>query len=424
VAVTEGQKMNLKHMVFLKHLSEKGRKKDYVEKCKALLNTLQEALTAEPLVPLENFTRTFGTVSETETGYRFLDDYAEFCEGEQVKFADAIREHANKIFTEKAKNAVSALYKAVILIPKGTKINPIYLKNLSNDEFADVFRDLQEIVLAIYQDIERTPFVWGWPDWRGLTVNGNHHNRVLRIFSSLAECGELDGTELKVNKKDLAKYDFVNRLNKSNANTRLKPMLDGLLNFGFLMEGIDDKKSEYFTLSHLDTPDIIPVMCAYFYENSADNGLSYRFVEDAAEQIYCAKFLSLTDKMSDELQEIQYWLYDEGAKYGFTYNAHNPYDVIFCDHIWYEKGTKRKPHELASKHFLVKGMDKATVKMKFSNIFKTHPDKANELMKRFPDSFGAEYTNPQNFSLFKNVTIEDIKFLFELYKVENRLKPA
>jgi hypothetical protein len=92
----------------------------------------------------------------------------------------------------------------------------------------------------------------------------------------------------------------------------------------------------------------------------------------------------------------------------------------------------------------------------FQKIFTKHPEKAEELMKRFPDAFGREESecngctagnckkrisyvfngkahqscggresnkNVKPAFVFENPSLEDVKFLLELYKLENNIKP-
>ncbi|MCL2199395.1 MAG: hypothetical protein FWB80_10765 [Defluviitaleaceae bacterium] len=361
----------MKYMTFIKHLHDKGRKPDYIEKCKALLLQLQNSNGN-----VETVTKTFYGVTAMATGYRILNEYADFCGEDEI--ANAIRELTTRTFEEEARQAVEILCRAIIPIPEGTKIRPYLLGGLSNEEFTDAFRTLQETVSATYQEIHRAPLEWGWPDWGGLTVGGHHHNRVMRMLSTLVNCGELNGNNLILDKTAIKKSEMLKK-------HKGKLMLEGLLSMGFLLE--EDN------LTFPDTPDLIRVMYAYFKENGDSTVFSYRFTEDPAVQKYDALFLALTDKMPAHLREIHHYLYNETAKYGFSYNAHNTYDFIQNDHIWYEKGKKSKPHLLAKQHFLVYGTDKANVKMELSHG-----------------------------SMFKDVTLDDVKALFNMYKQENKLK--
>jgi hypothetical protein len=356
--------------------------------------------------------------------------------------ADKKLEQTPQAFEEEARRAVRAYSSAIVMIPDGVTVNPDYLGGLSNREFVETFRTLQEMIIAIYSEIEKSPYEWGWPDWRGITVDGNQHNRVSRILSTLVEYGELNGNELTLDKKDFNRLDFTKK-NKG------KLMLYGLGNMGFSIEGLDDKGSETFTFSCPDSPNVIPVLYAYYRGGYRSRDLfSYRFVQEPTERGYDARFISLMDKMPVNVREIHYWLHDESAKYGFTFNEHNPGDVVDNDCIWYERGAKPKgkEHMRAAMNFEVSGIKNIHVKMLFSRIFQSNPTEAGELLQRFSDAFNRKksfckhcvnppckrsveintdaerrYCHHHSFH-FDNVSFDDIKTLFRLYIIDNKLK--
>jgi hypothetical protein len=139
------------------------------------------------------------------------------------------------------------------------------------------------------------------------------------------------------------------------------------------------------------------------------------------------------------LQEIQLWLHAEAEKYGFAIDPNEPLD----------KGCIR--YKNGSKHWLLVGQpqfswmetDEIYAKAIFRSVL-SHDDMA-ELYRRFPETFqsncrGCNGNNPckmriefcvdgqprrccaYNSFLFKNPTLDDVKLLLELFKLENKIK--
>jgi len=408
----------LKHMTFPKYLQDKGRKQNFIDQCKLLMEQLQKDLNeAESIhAAIGKFILRDQGFKHLDNSYMFLGDYATFCEGDDDEFAETIRNVCNDIYAHAARRAMDILRSHVVPIPQDTKINPTLLNGLTNEEFVDAFRTLQEIVLAIYDEIEKVPAEWGWHHSAALWAGGNggHHNRVMKILGLLVGSGQPDGNTEIIDKKHFGLFDFTK---KENGRT----MLPGLRNVGFELEGLEDKKSKSFSFSCPDTPNVVPVLRG-FMQNWFQI-FSYRVVEDPAEQKYWAGFLAITDKMPEDLREIHYWVYDEGAKYGQTLLTHNTYDFICYDHVWYEKpGKTGAEHYPAAKHFLVYGVEKANVRTQFTSVFfKRFTEKAEKMKKRFPAAFSIPVE--KNTYTFENVTLKDVQFLFDMYKLENKLKP-
>ncbi|MCL1787495.1 MAG: RRXRR domain-containing protein [Defluviitaleaceae bacterium] len=410
--------------------------------------------------------------------YRFLEDYAEFCEAQSAEgtadyempaFAAAIRLHIHEHFEGDAWHAVTKYKQAMVPIPQDTQIDPQYLGGLSNDEFVTAFAALQSLVYGIYEGIEQgSPFEWGWPDWRGLNVYGVDHNRVMRTLGALA-VGELTGDMLTVDKK----HFFLCDCNKPKDRAVL--MLKGFTDHGFQFEGLDDKKSATFTVSCPDSPHVMRVIHTYFQSRPNPEGctkcspncessdhcwrttywrhtrfISHRFVEarklnDAklplspfsTESTYNAEILARTDALPEDLRKIHYTMYEDACKVGIWAD---PFYDMFKDAIVYAKGTWKKHKRL------IFG-DSGTITVRLERVFTKHPNKQAEAEKRFPGIFTQKqpHCNPCNpdckyrFTYaegnetkpccgytnfyFNNVTPDDAMFVWELFKLDNNIKP-
>jgi len=107
---------------------------------------------------------------ELTAGWRFLDEFAAFCEtkkaGDQADyelpiFAAAIRTLIHEHFEGDAWRAVTKYKQEIVFIPEGTLIDRQYLNGLDNDEFVAAFKALQELIYGIYEGIEQgSPLAW------------------------------------------------------------------------------------------------------------------------------------------------------------------------------------------------------------------------------------------------------------------------
>ena len=436
---------------FLDYLVGKGKKQDYIKACKGLLGAFQSKLKDKsPTAEIINAFvrgRWSGYVKKDRETYQILNDYADFCEAGFPVFASAFNEHIRETFEGEARKATKTYKDAIAIIPQDTTIDPDFLGGLTNGEFVEAFKSLQEIIYAIYKDIERgSPFDWGWSDWKALEVGGLNHNRVMRILEALAGSGHVDGTSLVVDKKSFGGYGVCKPMAKA------KQMLNGFMNMGFQIEGLDNKKSDIFTVSYPDTPQIIPVLFSYFRNgrNDCHCVFSYRFVEDSAAQNRETFFLAKTDGEPEQRREIYYWLYDEAVKHGFSPTG---YEHMGC--YLYKKGSKEwlllgsgsSYHEdefLHSPNYMI------AAKVKFHRVFQTHPEDINKLLKRFPESVGRpwdwcfcknsgdcknrvmiekdgrdyHHCCTKTYFYFHDPDFDDVESILELYKLENNIKPA
>ena len=428
---------------FLQHLAKKKKKADYIKKCNELLDNLNVALKGEtPTVEaVGEFAKGMwsGYVDKVKTNYQILNDYADFCEESTPDFTNAFYEHISEAFEGSARKAVGKYENAIFPIPQDTIIAPFFLEGLTNREFIDGFRALQEFISTVYKDIKcGSPFAWGWPSWKALTVNGINHNRIIKVLEALAGSGNLDNDLLTVDKKHFAEYDVCKPM------VKLKLTLDKFADYGLRIEEFDNKKSPVFTISYPDTPNMITVMCSYFkkrqgfcrhcgddcngedtncpqyYYNKHIDIFSHRFVENPTMQTRDTYFLAYTDGANEQLREIYYWLYDEAAKYGFL-----PMGYEQNGGLLYKKGSKQwllmggnsSYHEVS---FLFDSEYTATVKTRFKKIFDKHPEKANEITRKYPH---AQSRYDKEWFYFHDPSLNDIKTILELFKLENNIKP-
>lgn len=426
--------------LFLQYLNSKGKKQSHIDEYAAILEKLPPPVPAEIGEFMKSALRSGGT-GGIKMAYQCLEEYAVFCEEElsdEFLFADAFREHVREYFEGEARRAVDAYRQAMVPVPADCQINPGYLARLSNKEFVAAFHTLQEFVAAVYDDIRQgSPFEWGWPNWRAIEVYGINHNRVAQRLEALAAAEiDYDTLTLTVEKKQFYAYG-VNKP-KEPANT----MLNGFMKHGLHIEGPDDKKSTVFKLSYPANPHVIVALYEYFkprYSGCNDCGencsgcyrgytydhlqaLSYRFVETAqAREPY---WLALTDGMPRPLRDIQYYLYDEAAKHGYSFAG------MYYGSITYVKGAKRWLHV---RHQMPWGEQAArpwvnnynwAVRTNLDTVLETQREEAAALIKKFPQEFDRIKDGKDTALYFCDVGLDDVKEILRLFKLENKIKPV
>ncbi|MCL2285397.1 MAG: hypothetical protein FWC32_03425 [Firmicutes bacterium] len=437
---------------FYHHLVQKGKKQDYIEASKKLMDNFYATLGDESPSSevIDKFVRKrwSGYVSRDRATYQILNDYADFCKTVYPLFSNAFREHIRETFEGEAKKATRVYKNAIAYIPQDTKIDPFFLGRLTNEEFVEAFKSLQSVIFSVYENIERSaPFDWGWPGWQAITAEGINQNRVMMFLDALTGSGRLDSDVLIVDKKRFGGYDICKPIAKA------KQMLKGFVDMGFCIEDLDNKRSPVFTVSYPNISNLITVLCAYFKNRHSDcRVFSYRFVEDPAAHIREVFFLAKTDGEPENIRKIYYWIYDEAVKHGFIPMG---YENMGC--YVYKKGSKKwlllgSGHSYHEDDFLHSPNYTLAAKVKFNNVFRTHPEKINDLMKRFPESFGRPWTSwcfkckpnevncknaiiyikenrkfhhcgVKSYLYFHDPSFEDVKAILELYKLENNIKP-
>ena len=432
---------------YRKHLSEKGKKQAIVDEWMSHIDNLEVVFEHNPVTPdaipifIERI-RPWGH-GAVSSAYQFLADYTKFIEAEQPLLADTIRMGCRQILAQTAKDFAHKCRQRILSIPLNAKIDPKHLNGLTNEQFVKAFSELQQFVIACYDDIVKDPFAWGYPDFH--TTDG-HFNRVNDILFALVFCGEHNNGTLTVNGKTF----FANVAVKRHKLVEL--MVTGFEKLGLKFEGFD-KKADTFTVTHAANPYIVTALNAYVH--TLDWSLpswrwgkahmfSYRFIEDPAVQEYEAIFLAHMDYASPKLLEIQQYLHAEAAKCGFKIDPNEPQEKRM---MLYKKGSKR---------WLLVGEDDGVIKSKaiFRDVFTKEPEKIRVLAERFPETFQTRghnqdeqtkcckpYTTPCSMRIsyeidgkkrhscsynafwFNNPTLDDVKLILELFKLENNIKP-
>lgn len=431
------------------YLVKKVKNKKIIEEREKFFDKLNEILSPHGEDVLSSSISDFlqcyqWSLVEVQKAFDFLSDYVSFIQAEHpqsVNIAESINGYCMNRFETTGREAATSRKKTILLIPDGVKVESNLLGSLSNDEFVSTFRESQKLIIKTYEDIERSPFDWGYPDFY---ITDGYYNRVFDFLYAFVCCGELSDGVLTIDTKQFLSFTSVKRHKKPEL------MITGFERIGFIFNGYD-KKSISFCITHPSNPNVIAVMCAYmqsFKENalhwsSAEMmkwSFSYRFVEDASTQKFETVFHSKLDLASEELREIQFWLHDEAEKCGYKIDVSHPYEKN-C--IQYKKG---------SKIFLLvgeKSIDGKPIifsKVIFRDVFISEKEKVKELCDKFPDAFksncrlcggiehkcnmrifyeieGKPHKNCayQSF-VFHNLTFPDIIKLLELFKIENKIK--
>jgi len=346
-------------------------------------------------------------------------------------------------FEEIARQSAKLRRESIALIPDNCKINTQYLGSMTNDEFVAAFREMQQLIINIYADVERAPFDWGYPKKNNTEeLYGVAYNRISDFFKNMISNGTYSDGRLLVKKHKLS-----------------EEILNKLMRFGFRFDGYT-KKADSFTFSYPQNPLVLETMWKYaeaqdpttyiWAQHATFASFSYRWVECPDEQKHEPIFLVKTDMSPIGLQEIQYWLYDKAKEYGYTINMKKPFDK---NAINYTKG---------SKQFILVGIKNGDVftKVIFRKVFETHPEKLAVLATKCPGVFGEsgancdincggrnedhtfartkenqcsmricytidgnDYENCAYKSFwFFNPTLDSFKDIFELFVIENKIK--
>jgi len=213
--------------------------------------------------------------------YRILDDFVDFCvANEHFTFIDAYETHLSQVYEVAVRKKMRVFIDSFSFIPDDMAVNPLYLKQagLTNVEFVKAFRDLQEIVYAVYGAIESgSPFEWGWDAWQFLMMTDRGYAHILNILHSLAHYNSLDGDVLVVDRKCFFSWDW-NKDAKAKSKTTLVKMAE----FGFKLDGIDGK-SETFRMSCVKNPHVMRLI--HTLEGQLEvcgNHLNYIHIQDPA----------------------------------------------------------------------------------------------------------------------------------------------
>jgi len=436
--------MQINKGAYRDYLMKKNKKQTLINEYMSLLDSLAAVLNDNPATTdiIPDFNRRTQSWSRValNTAYQFLDDYTKFIQKEQPLLAEAIRMGCRQIFEQTAKEDVKNRKQDILSIPANAKIDPKHLIELTNEQFVAAFDALQQFIIACYTDIEKEPFAWGYPDFY---ITEGYYNRVMDILFEFVFNGSYCDGVLTVDTKKF----FVGKGVKRHKKVEL--MIAGFENFGFLFDGFN-KKSESFRVSFSDNPHVITVLNAYANEidttipdwawGKPRHSLSYRYIEDPSAQQYESVFLAEMDYASDEFREIQYWLHDEAAKYGFCLDPKSPKSLQF------KKGSKEFFFVAEKVPKGLYGGKGIYAKVSFLKAFENEPDKMKSFCERFPHVFrledkgkccnenkcmfrmrftfeGVSYLRCglKNF-IFDDIDLDDIKAILEMFVIENKLK--
>jgi len=363
-------------------------------------------------------------------------------EPEARVLANAINDFMQASYEQTARDYVKERQNNILLIPDDVKINPACRGELTDEEFTTAFRELQRLIINIYDDIYNAPFDWGYPDFY---ITGGYYNRVKDILFALFLYGECNNGILSVD----GKMFFINTSVKRHK--KIEKMIEGFTQKGFVFCGYD-KKAVKFIVSYPENPHVIIVLNAYLKCAAIMPGnwligifkdsLCYRLIE--APQKYEAVFLAKMDMSSEAIRQIQYYLYNEAAKYGYKIDVHEP---IQQGCILYKKGNKSfllVGETNVSGIPIERGM--VSAKVTFRKAFNLAPKKFEALAKKFPTvlksncrgctSFDKncqwricyEINGKTNYNctytsfVFRNLKLDDVKDILELFIIENKIR--
>ncbi|MDD4414024.1 MAG: hypothetical protein PHR14_05640 [Oscillospiraceae bacterium] len=429
--------------LYREHLIHKGKKQSVIDESMEFADIFSVVLENNPNVPdaipvfIERVNPR-GLVA-VKAAWGFLDDYAKFIEKEHPSLADAVCEGCRRIFEQTAKDDVKERKQNILIIPADVKISTKCRGELMDEQFIAAFSELQQLMIACYDNIEKNPFAWGYPDF--YSTDG-YYNRVNDILFALVFCGEYQNDILTVDGNKFFSYSGVKR------HKKVELMVSGFERMGLRFDSFG-KKVDTFRVTYPKNPLVLHALYSYVSEIDEEkphwsygkprHGFSYRFVECTTVQTHETIFLAEFDYMPKALQDIQLWLYAEAVKYGFVIDPNEPLEKG-C--VLYKKGSKRWLL-VGQPRFSWTKSDEIYAKVIFRNVL-THDDMA-ELFRRFPETFqsncrGCNGNKPctmriefdvdgqsyrccaYNSFLFKNPTLEDMKLILELFKLENKIK--
>jgi len=378
---------------------------------------------------------------KTQKANELFLDYSAFIKNESPNhLAKLIDEYYQKRFEQTARYSVVQRRNDILPAPLIFKVDEKYLAGMTNDEFVSAFKELKQTVIAIYEDVEKSPFQWGYPDF---LITEGYYNRVMDILFEFVFNGSYCDGVLTIDTKIFFASKGVKR------HKKVEMMISGFKNFGFLFDGFN-KKSESFCVSYPDNPHVMAVLTAYTNEidtslpdwawGNPRHSLSYRYMEDPSVQQYESVFLAELDYASDKFREIQYWLHDEAVKYGFYLDPKSP-KSLQC-----KKGSKEFLFVAEKVPNGLYGGKGIYAKVSFLKIFETEPDKMKAFCEYFSHVFrledkgkccnenkcmfrmrftfeGVSYLRCglKNF-IFDDINLDDIKAILEMFVIENKLK--
>jgi len=264
---------------------------------------------------MENMRKTGGGlgVGAMNMAYRTLGDYADFTASTgNYDFTYAFEEYVRQAFEEPVRKKMGEFKNNIAYIPADTKIHPEILaqSGLTNEEYVSAFRVLQEKVYTIYEAIEASsPFEWGFSGGGHLTVGGIQYNRILMTLNCPAHYNELEADSLVVCRDSFFMWDW-NKMDKTASTNTLKKIAE----FGFVLDGIDDKKAKTFTMSCPGHPHVMRVI--FTLNENIGNEIHYNAIQDPDTLPPPTTFRGIFTKGIMEYEGIEHddW-------YGYSFNG-------------------------------------------------------------------------------------------------------
>jgi len=342
----------------------------------------------------------------------------------------------------------------IIPVPDNLKVNKKYLGTMNNSEFVSTFKELQNFIIKIYEEIEKSPYEWGYKD-ENRDVGATANNRISDFLYAIASNGILENGVLTVNTEDFNKAVRTHK--------KIDLIINGLKKLGLNIDGFD-KKVISFIVSYPNNAHIIEVL--YQYAEAQDQeffpvkaiqteqylfpSFSYRWVEDPIEQKYETIFHVKMDLSSDTIRGIQNWLHQKADEYGYKIKKDKPFDKG-C--VFYQKGSKNLIH--VGDKIKDNGESAIWTKAIFRNVFTSHPEKIKSLADKIPGVFGGSkfengvciycngakkpnepcsmrilyYFDGKQYNAcayrafeFNNFSLDVFKDIFYLFLIENKIK--
>ena len=446
----------LDKQIYTEYLEKKYKSQKQIEEYKKFFGLFKDIIAHNKVETLTDITETDindfiksieWSAVEVQKAFDFLYDYVSFIQKEHPELnalASIINEYCLKKFEICGKNAATNRKKLILLIPDDVIVDQKCLGTLTNNQFVTAFRDLQKLIIKIYDDVEKSPFEWGYPDYY---VTDGYYNRVVDFLFAFAFCGFCKNGILTVDAKKFFAFPSIKRHKKPEL------MIIGFEKIGLIIDGYD-KKSIFFDVKCPANPNVITVLYTYVHElgESALHwsagemckwNFSYRYIEDSATQKYETVFHTKMDLSSEKLREIQYWLHYEAEKFGYAIDISHPY----------EKGCIQ--YQKKSKVFLlvgekeIDGVPTIISKVIFRDVLNNETEKVMELYKKFPNTFKSNCTlcngsktadskcsmricydidgkprrNCAYLSFFfQDLILDDIKKLLQLFILENKIR--
>jgi len=437
---------------YSEYLSKKSKNTKQNEERLRFLTMLDDTITRSGAAELTDatekdigdFLQSLGwSAVEKGKAFEFLADYESFIRKGQLQLkhvADVIFGYSIKEFEDAGKKAAVSRKKTIVPIPDDAKIDVRHLDGVENSEFIAAFRELQIVVADVYDDIEKAPFEWGYPDF--YTTDGYYNILIDFLFGFITAGDCKDGT-LMVNAKKFRALTSVKRHKKH------EKVIAGLQKMGFDVKGFD-KKSTFFEVAYLKNQHVITALNSYVSGLDGRSAswsmalprysLSHRFIEDITEQEHETVFHATMDLSTEKLKEIQYWMHAEAEKYGFKIDDTRPLDKHA---ICYQKGSKTF---LLVGEMEINGVPTIFSKVIFRDVFESEKEKIAALNGKFSDTFKSNCwaCNGKDSKCvmricydiddelrrncayrsfyFYNLTLDDVKALVELHIAENKIK--